>query len=81
MATGFGPTTVMGALPAGLTFVVPTLTPGAYAVSVVDQYGATSASGVVFTITPTPVTSITLRGTSYYPGDIFSFISAPPNPA
>ena len=73
MNAGFGPTTTAGAIPAGVTFVVPTLTPGVYAVSVVDQYGATSASGVFFTIDPTPVTSIALRGTSYYPLDIISF--------
>ena len=54
-------------------FTVPALAPGVYAVSVVDQYGATSAAGVFFTITPTPLTTIALRGTSYYPMDIFSF--------
>ena len=73
MNAGFGPTTTPGGIPAGVTFVVPTLTPGVYAVSVVDEYGATSASGVFFTIDPTPVTSIALRGTSYYPLDILSF--------
>ncbi len=54
-------------------FTVPTLAPGIYAVSVVDQYGAASASGVFFTILPTPATTIAIRGTSYYPGDLFSF--------
>jgi len=73
MNANFGPTTTSGALPSGLKFVVPTLTPGVYAVKVVDQYGATSAAGVFFTITPTPVTTIVLRGTSYYPGDTLSF--------
>jgi hypothetical protein len=73
MNTGFGPTTSIGALPAGLKFVVPTLTPGVYAVKVVDQYGATSAAGIFYTIAPTPTTTIALRGTTYYPGDIFSF--------
>jgi hypothetical protein len=73
MNTGFGPTTGAGALPAGLMFVVPTLTPAVYAVKVVDQYGATSATGIFYTIAPTPTTTIALRGTTYYPGDIFSF--------
>jgi hypothetical protein len=73
MDANFGPTTSGGALPSGLTFVVPTLTPAVYAVKVVDQYGATSATGVFFTIDPTPVTTIALRGTTYYPMEIFSF--------
>jgi hypothetical protein len=72
MNAAFGPTTIVGAFSA-LKFVVPTITPGVYAVKVVDQYGATSAAGVFFTINPTPVTQIALRGTTYYPGDIFSF--------
>jgi peptidoglycan hydrolase CwlO-like protein len=73
MDSNFTQTTAGGDLAAGLTFVVPTLTPATYAVSVVDEYGATSASGVFFTIEPTPVTTIALRGTTYYPMDIFSF--------
>jgi hypothetical protein len=72
MNSAFGPTTTAGALPAGLTFVVPTLTPAVYAVKVADQYGAASTV-VYFTISPTPVTTITLRGTTYYPGDTISF--------
>jgi hypothetical protein len=72
MDDNFGPTTTAGALPAGLEFGVPTLTPAVYAVKVVDQYGA-SSTVVYFTIAATPVTTITLRGTSYYPGDTISF--------
>jgi hypothetical protein len=72
MNAAFGPTTSAGALPTNLKFVVPTLTPKAYAVKVVDSYGAAS-SVVAFTITATPVTAITLRGTTYYPGDTISF--------
>jgi hypothetical protein len=73
MDANFGPTTTGGALPAGLTFVVPALAPGVYSVSVVDEYGATSAAGVFFTIDATPVTTIAIRSTTYYPMDIFSF--------
>jgi len=72
MNAAFGPTTTGGALPANLKFVVPTLAPAVYAVKVVDQYMATSTV-VYFTITATPVTTIALRGTSYYPGDTISF--------
>jgi hypothetical protein len=72
MNAAFGPTTSGGALPANLKFVVPTLTPAVYAVKIVDQYSAASTV-VYFTISPTPVTAITLRGTSYYPGDTISF--------
>jgi hypothetical protein len=73
MNAAFGKTTTGGALPAGLTFVVPSLAPGVYSVSVVDEYGATSAAGVFFTIDATPVTTIAIRSTTYYPMDIFSF--------
>ncbi len=73
MDANFTHTTKGGDLAAGLTFVVPTLTPGVYAVWVTDQYGATSASGVYFTINPTPVTTVELRGTMYYPMDTLSF--------
>jgi hypothetical protein len=73
MDPNFGHTSLFGALPSGLTFVVPSLTPGVYTVSVVDQYGATSAAGVYFTIDPTPATTIALRSTTYYPMDIPSF--------
>lgn len=72
-AGGFGPTTNGGALPTGTTFVVPALAPGIYAVSVVDQYGATSAAGAYFTITSTPVTQVNINANEYYPMDIISF--------
>jgi len=72
-ATGFGPTTTPGHLPAGSYFVVPALTPGIYSVYVVDQYGAQSASGVYFTITATPVTQVNINAAAYYPMDIISF--------
>ena len=71
-STGFGPTSAAGALPDGSSFVIPSLAPGIYAVSVVDQYGATSNS-VVFTIDPSPVTTVSLRAMTYYPMDIISF--------
>ena len=73
MDSNFSRTSAGGALATGLTFVVPNLSPGIYAVSVTDQYGATSASGVYFTIDATPATTIALRKTAYYPMDIFSF--------
>jgi hypothetical protein len=77
-AGGFGPTTgptpgPAGNIPAGSTFIVPALTPGIYAVSVVDEYGAASATGVFFTIDVTPVISVMLRGDMYYQGDRPSF--------
>jgi hypothetical protein len=53
-------------------FVVPILTPGTYSVSVVDSWGATSASGVFFTIVPTPLMTIETRSSSYYQGDLMS---------
>jgi len=73
-AAGFGPTTVTpvpGNLPAGLTFVVPTLTPGIYSVTVVDEYGATSAV-VYFTIDPTPIFMAETRATQYMRMDFLS---------
>lgn len=72
---GFGPTTNVGAIPAGSTFVVPTLAPGIYAVSVVDQYGATSATGVFFTIEATPVFMVETRATEYVRMDFISLTS------
>jgi len=76
-AMGFGPTTVTpvaGNLPAGLTFVVPTLTPGIYSVTVVDQYGATSAVAY-FTIDPTPVFMVETRASQYMRMDFLSLKS------
>jgi len=75
MNAAFGPTTTGGALPAGLTFVVPTITPGVYPVSVVDQYGATSASGVFFILDATPVFMVETRATQYMRMDFLSLKS------
>ncbi|PVX23637.1 MAG: hypothetical protein CW691_10110, partial [Candidatus Bathyarchaeum sp.] len=54
-------------------FVVPALTPGVYAVKVVDQYGATTQPIYTFVITPTPVTTVALNGAAYMQGDALSF--------
>jgi len=67
----FGPCSVFGSF--SEDFVVPTLAPGTYAVSVVDSWGATSAAGVFFTILATPETTVAIRSTTYYPMDIPSF--------
>ncbi len=71
----FGPTPAYG--PSAGTFsenfVVPSLAPGTYVVSVVDSNGAASAAGVFFTILPTPETTVALRGATYYPMDMISF--------
>ncbi len=69
-ASGFGPTNATGGF--DLTFEVPNMALGIYPVSVVDQYGATSASGVYFTIEPTPVMEIRTRATAYLQGDQIS---------
>jgi len=55
-------------------FVVPSLTPGIYTVSVVDSWGATSQPGVFFTITPTPLLTVETRATQYYQGDLMSLV-------
>jgi hypothetical protein len=68
----FGPTTMGGAF-TNLKFTVPTLTPGVYVLTVTDQFGASTGTAYTFTVLATPVTTIALRGTTYYPGDIFSF--------
>jgi len=70
----FGPTTNTGALPAGLTFVVPTLAPGIYSVTVVDEYGATSAVAY-FTIDPTPYFTVATRAMEYMQMDFISLTS------
>jgi archaellum component FlaC len=75
MGTGFGPTgSAYGWTPGQFneTFVVPSLPPGVYAVSVVDSWGATSAAGVFFTITPTPLITVETRATQYYQHDVMS---------
>jgi hypothetical protein len=70
----FGPTTNTGALPAGLTFVVPTITPKIYSVTVVEQYGAQSAIAY-FTIDPTPVFMVETRAIEYMQMDYISLNS------
>jgi hypothetical protein len=70
MGTGFGPCSFFGSF--SEEFVVPTLTPGIYAVSVVDSWGATSQAGVFFTILPTPLITVETRATQYYQGDLMS---------
>jgi hypothetical protein len=75
MGTGFGPTGSAYGWTLGQfneTFVVPSLPPGVYAVSVVDSWGATSAAGVFFTITPTPLITVETRATQYYQHDVMS---------
>jgi hypothetical protein len=69
----FGETTSGGTF--SENFVVPALAPGIYAVSVVDQYGATSATGVFFTITATPVFTVMTRATEYMRMDFISVSS------
>ena len=56
-------------------FTVPALALGVYAVSVVDQYGATSAAGVFFSITATPVFMMATRATAYVRMDFISLVS------
>jgi hypothetical protein len=52
----FGPTDSSGALSA--VFAVPNLAPGAYVVTVVDQYGASATVTNGFTVNPAPFTKI-----------------------
>jgi hypothetical protein len=70
MGTGFGGTNFMGSF--SEEFVVPALAPSTYAVSVVDSWGATSAAGVFFTITPTPLITVETRAFEYVQGDLMS---------
>lgn len=69
----FGPTNFIFGTFTNLEFTVPTLTPGPYALKVVDEYGASTAPIYTFTVLPTPVTTITLNAASYYQGDTLSF--------
>jgi hypothetical protein len=73
----FGPTVAFGPAAGTFTnleFTVPTtLTPGPYALKVVDEYGASTVPIYTFTVLPTPVTTITLNSASYYQGDTLSF--------
>jgi len=77
-ALGFGPVIATGGsagqLPADSTFIVPALALGSYAVTVVDQFGATSNT-VIFTIAPTPVFMIQTRAMQYQQGAFISLTS------
>jgi hypothetical protein len=66
----FGPTTFGGSF--SEEFTIPALAPGAYSLTVVDQYGATSVAQT-FTINAAPTTTVALRGESYLQGDALSF--------
>ena len=68
----FGPTGKYTGAFTDLEFTVPTLTPGPYALKVVDEFGASTVPST-FTVDPTPVTTAELRGTSYYPCCTLSF--------
>jgi hypothetical protein len=68
----FGPTGTAGTF-TNLEFTVPNLTPGVYALKVVDEYGASTTAIYTFTVLPTPVTTVALNAASYYPGDTLSF--------
>jgi len=72
MDARFGPTSVTGAF-TNLEFTVPALTPGVYALKVEDEFGASTATGLTFTVSATPESIVELRGTTYYPMDTLSF--------
>ena len=67
----FGPTSATGALTAA-AFSVPSLTPGTYVVTLVDQYGASATVTGGFTINAAPVTTI-ITAASFAQGDTISF--------
>ena len=56
-----------------LEFTVPDIAPGVYVIKVVDENGASTGTAYTFTVTAAPVTTVALRGTTYYPGDTLSF--------
>jgi trimeric autotransporter adhesin len=66
----FGPTATDGSLVA--EFSVPAITPGAYAVTVADVYGASATVVGGFTVLAAPVTTIT-TASSYLQGNTISF--------
>jgi hypothetical protein len=68
----FAKTSIMGAF-TGLTFTVPSITPGTYYLTVTDQYGASTGNTYNFKVLPTPETIVALRGATYYPMDTLSF--------
>jgi len=57
-----------------LEFTVPTLAPGVYSIELEDEFGASTGNVYTFTVTATPVTSVALSGTTYYPGNTISFV-------
>jgi len=73
----FGPTVAFGPFAGSFTdleFIVPaTLTPGPYALKVVDEFGASTAAIYTFTVSPTPVTIVAINAASYFQGDTISF--------
>jgi hypothetical protein len=76
MDARFGPTVAFGPAAGSFTnleFTVPVLTPGVYALRVTDEFGASTATGLTFTVLPTPESTVALRGTTYYPMDTLSF--------
>jgi hypothetical protein len=56
-----------------LEFTVPDIAPGVYVIKVVDENGASTGTAYTFSVTAAPVTTVALRGTTYYPGDTLSF--------
>lgn len=74
----FGPTSASGGLTA--EFTVPSLTPGTYVVTVVDQYGASASAVGGFTINAAPVTIVTTSST-FVQGDTISFTITTTDPA
>jgi archaellum component FlaC len=73
----FGPTGAALSIIPGkivdLEFVVPSIAPGVYVLKVVDENGASTGTAHTFIVTAAPESTIGLRGTSYYTGDILSF--------
>jgi len=80
---GFGPAIASGPsagdLPADSTIAVPALALGSYAVTVVDQFGATSNT-VIFTIEATPVFMIQTRAMQYQQEDFITLSSMTTSP-
>ncbi|MCW4017887.1 MAG: hypothetical protein NWF00_04305 [Candidatus Bathyarchaeota archaeon] len=72
----FGPTDDTGEFTA--EFTVPALGPGAYTVTLRDEFGATDT--VTFTIATAALTVIDSRATSYVQGDTISFTITSTNP-
>jgi len=69
----FGPTHFISGTFTDLEFTVPALAPGVYTLTVTDQYGASTGTAHSFIVKAAPVTTVALRGTSYFQGDTISF--------